>query len=83
MAGAQTALNIGGGRTLYTVINPKAVTSNNLYGYVDPISKELYDGIFSKAMRDFSKMANEVRATIDVSPSAARSFTSKIYHLNL
>ena len=36
-------------------LNPKAVTSNDLYGYVHPVTKEPYDGIIAKIMRDFSK----------------------------
>ena len=54
LAAAQTHLKIGGGRTQYATLNPKAVTSNDLYGYVHPVTKEPYDGIIAKIMRDFS-----------------------------
>ena len=40
LANAQTALNVGGGRTLFASLNPKAVTSNELYGYVHPVRKK-------------------------------------------
>ena len=55
LADAQTELKEGGGRTLISCLNPKAVTSNDLYGYVHPVTKEPYDGIIAKIMRDFSK----------------------------
>ena len=54
---AQTYLNIGGGRSQYDSLNPKAVTSNDLYGYVHPVTKEPYDGIIAKIMRDFKNDA--------------------------
>ena len=60
LANAQTLLGVGGGRTLCGTLNPKAVTSNELYGYVHPVTKELNDGIIAKLMRDFSKMASAV-----------------------
>ncbi|KAL1498812.1 hypothetical protein AB1Y20_014117 [Prymnesium parvum] len=59
LAQAQTRLQFGGGRTLYGTINPKAVTSNDLYGYVHPVTKELNDGIIAKMMREFSKMTTQ------------------------
>ena len=34
-------------------LNPKAVTSDDLYGCVHPVTKEPYDGIIAKIMRDF------------------------------
>ena len=34
LADAQTELKVGGGRTLFQTLNPKAVTSNELYGYI-------------------------------------------------
>lgn len=63
LARAQSTLKLGGGRTLFAAVNPKAVTSNELYGYVHPNTKELHDGIIAKVMREFSKTTNEVRAT--------------------
>lgn len=37
----------------YTVIDPKAIPRENLYGYVNPLNKEWTDGIFSKVLRDY------------------------------
>jgi len=56
LAHAQTHLQLGGGATIYQALNPKAVTTNELYGYVHPVTKEPYDGIISKMMRDYSRM---------------------------
>jgi len=50
---AQTHLNIGDGPSQVMTLNPKAVTSDDLYGYVHPVTKEPYDGIIAKIMRDF------------------------------
>ena len=58
LADAQTEMKIGGGTTKFACINPKSVTTNDLYGYVHPVTKEPYDGIIAKAMREQSKAAN-------------------------
>ena len=55
LAEAQTEMQTGGGATRVQALNPKAVTSNDLYGYVHPVSKEPYDGIVAKMMREFSR----------------------------
>ena len=55
MARAQTSITFGGGKTHVATLNPKAVTSNELYGYVHPVTKEPFDGVIAKIMRDFSK----------------------------
>ena len=54
LAAAQSFTSMGGGNTLYNPLNPKAVTSNELYGYVHPVTKEPYDGVIAKIMRDFA-----------------------------
>ena len=59
LGAAQTYLQMGGGKTQYDALNPKAVTSNELYGYVHPVTKEPYDGIIAKIMRDFSAQQND------------------------
>ena len=52
LAKAQTNIVLGGGRR--RLLNPKAVTSNELYGYIHPSTKELNDGVIAKIMRDYS-----------------------------
>ena len=44
LAAAQAFTSMGGGNTLYNPLNPKAVTSNKLYGYVHAVTKVPYDG---------------------------------------
>ena len=56
LAAAQSFMKIGGGNTLYNPLNPKAVTSNELYGYVHPVTKENFDGVIAKIMRDFASV---------------------------
>ena len=55
LARAQTSINHGNGKTTFATLNPKAVSSNELYGYIHPTTKELNDGVVAKIMRDFSK----------------------------
>ena len=50
---AQTHMGVGGGPSMVSTLNPKAVTSDDLYGWVHPVTKEPYDGIIAKIMRDF------------------------------
>ena len=57
LAAAQSSITHGGGKTTYATLNPKAVSSNELYGYIHPTTKELNDGVIAKIMRDFSKAA--------------------------
>ena len=59
LGAAQTYLQVGGGKTQYDALNPKSVSSDDLYGYVHPVTKEPYDGVIAKIMRDFSAQSNE------------------------
>ena len=45
-------------RLLYQVINPKAVTTRELYGYIQPSTREWKDGVLSTVMRDFAAIQN-------------------------
>ena len=40
-------------------INPKAVTTDELYGVINPSTREWKDGLFSTTMRDLSNIPNE------------------------
>jgi dynein heavy chain len=59
LAAAWTHMNVGGGPTLYQALNPKAITVDDLYGYMHPVTKEPFDGIISKMMRDYSRMESQ------------------------
>lgn len=48
------AQNAAGERTAYRPINPKAVTRNELYGYLHPQTREWKEGLVSATFRDFS-----------------------------
>ena len=45
------AQEISGEKTTYVDINPKSITTNELYGYVMMSTREWKDGLFSKMMR--------------------------------
>ncbi|GIQ81853.1 dynein heavy chain [Kipferlia bialata] len=47
-----------GRKILHPVINPKAVTTKELYGYIMPATREWKDGLFSNTMRTLSNIAN-------------------------
>jgi dynein heavy chain len=49
LARAQTSISLGGGKTHFSTLNPKAVSSNELYGYIHPTTKELNDGVMYAA----------------------------------
>ena len=55
LAGAQ---DISGEKTSYVDINPKAITPEELYGNLDPSTREWKDGILSKFMRSLGKETN-------------------------
>ncbi|KAL0479463.1 dynein beta chain [Acrasis kona] len=46
-------------KTQYQVMDPKAVTSFELYGYMHPVTRDWKDGLLSNFMREFSKSANK------------------------
>jgi hypothetical protein len=48
------AQNAAGERTVYRPINPKAVTRNELYGYLHPQTREWKEGLVSVTFRDFA-----------------------------
>jgi len=56
LARAQTKL---GRKTQFSTLNPKAVLSNELYGYIHPASREWKDGLFSIIMRDYSELKSQ------------------------
>merc|ERR1740117_2551913 len=44
------------GKTLFRDINPKAITTNELYGFINMSTREWKDGLLSCTMRDFANM---------------------------
>jgi dynein heavy chain len=44
-----------GRKTHVQILNPKAITTNELYGYVNPSTREWKDGVFSIIMREFAE----------------------------
>lgn len=48
------AQNAAGEKTVYRPINPKAVTRNELYGFLHPQTREWREGLVSATFRDFS-----------------------------
>jgi dynein heavy chain len=55
--------SIDGNLSAYETINPKAVTSNELYGYMTK-AKEWKDGVLSVIMREMSKNLGHFKATM-------------------
>jgi dynein heavy chain len=43
-----------GEKTIYRPINPKAVTRNELYGYLHPATREWKEGLMSVTFRDMA-----------------------------
>jgi dynein heavy chain len=52
VAGANTAAGMD---TIYDIIDPKAVSADELFGCMNPKSKEWKDGVLSVIMRDMNK----------------------------
>ena len=46
-------------KPMFTDLNPKAVTNDELYGIINPASREWQDGLFSNIMRDMANMTSE------------------------
>ena len=44
------------GKTIYRDINPKSITSNELYGFINLSTREWKDGLLSSCMRDLANM---------------------------
>ena len=49
------ALTKGGKDTIYDIVDPKAITADELYGVANPKTKEWKDGVLSVMMRDMNK----------------------------
>eukprot|EP00163_Fabomonas_tropica_P031151 TRINITY_DN730_c1_g2_i2.p1 TRINITY_DN730_c1_g2~~TRINITY_DN730_c1_g2_i2.p1 ORF type:complete len:4514 (+),score=1634.66 TRINITY_DN730_c1_g2_i2:234-13775(+) len=56
LAAAHTRM---GSKTITQDLNPKAVSSNELYGYIHPATREWKDGLFSIIMRNLSEMPTD------------------------
>uniref|UniRef100_A0A3P9MIJ3 Dynein heavy chain hydrolytic ATP-binding dynein motor region domain-containing protein n=1 Tax=Oryzias latipes TaxID=8090 RepID=A0A3P9MIJ3_ORYLA len=46
-------------KTMWTDINPKAVTTDELFGYLHPATREWKDGLFSSTMRELTSMGHD------------------------
>ena len=46
------------GKTIWKDINPKSITPNELYGYINIATREWKDGLLSTTMRDFANAAD-------------------------
>ena len=57
------AYTLVGQEAVYEVIDPKAVTSNELFGCMNPKTKEWKDGVLSVIMRDMNKSQNRFKTT--------------------
>ncbi|KAL6443837.1 hypothetical protein ACFW04_001708 [Cataglyphis niger] len=51
-------------RTIYRVINPKAITLSQLYGSFDPLSYEWTDGVLANTFREYAQSASLERKWI-------------------
>ncbi|RYG69831.1 hypothetical protein EON64_01755, partial [archaeon] len=53
------ARTLRGDKTKYVDINPKAVKTEELYGYISMATREWKDGLLSKVMRDLGEIPDE------------------------
>ena len=51
------AFRLMGNHTDYKVMNPKAVTSDELYGYIHPQTREWKDGLLSNLFREYAEQS--------------------------
>ncbi|KAJ3364693.1 hypothetical protein GGF32_001332 [Allomyces javanicus] len=50
--------NNTGRKCTYADLDPKAVTTDDLFGFINPATREWKDGLFSSLMRDFASVPN-------------------------
>ena len=55
----QKTYNNLGYNPIYTDLNPKAVTNDELFGVINPATREWKDGLFSNIMRDLANITSE------------------------
>ena len=55
----QKTYNNLGYNPIFTDLNPKAVTNDELFGVINPATREWKDGLFSNIMRDLANITSE------------------------
>ncbi|KAK7111861.1 dynein axonemal heavy chain 3-like isoform X2 [Littorina saxatilis] len=60
----QTAGTFDEFRTVFRIINPKAITMGQLYGCFDPVSHEWTDGVLANTFREYASNPNDDRKWI-------------------
>ena len=58
---------------MYTDLNPKTVTNDELYGIINPATREWKDGLFSVIMRDQANLTTEGRESQDPCQTTEKS----------
>ena len=46
-------------------LNPKAVTNDELFGIINPATREWKDGLFSTIMRDLANVSSDGKSTVE------------------
>jgi hypothetical protein len=55
-------------------LNPKAVTNDELFGIINPATREWKDGLFSTIMRDLANLTSDGKDKISKKPFNKYSF---------